>query len=161
MENKLCRTGKEKDLLSLPPRDRYFKFIIFYRLIFNIFYFLLFYFSSLFILSLCSLLPFWLILLYFVTVMVARIHLTNMPLVEDGKSYRRIFGVYGLGVAAIPILNHTLCVFVILTQEQIGFFHIRPRAWSRDISDLQITMRLTSSTSQSLKWASSLLEWHL
>ena len=79
--------------------------------------------------------------------MVARIHLTNMPLVEDGKSYRRIFGVYGLGVAAIPILNHTLCAFVMLTQEQIGFFHIRPRAWSRDISDLQITMRLTSSTS--------------
>ena len=35
-------------------------------------------------------------------VMVARIHLTNMPLVEDGKIYRRIFGGYGLGVAAIP-----------------------------------------------------------
>ena len=136
-------------------------YISFYWMIFIIFSFLSFYFSSSINLSLCSLLPFWLILLYFVTVMVARIHLTNMPLVEDGKSYRRIFGVYGLGVAAIPILNHTLCVFVILTQEQIGFFHIRPRAWSRDISDLQITMRLTSSTSQSLKWASSLLEWHL
>ena len=41
-------------------------------------------------------------------VMVARIHLTDMPLVEDGKIYRRIFGGYGLGVAAIPFIKSQL-----------------------------------------------------
>ena len=100
----------EKDLLSLPPRNRKFNFISFYWTTFIIFSFLLFYFSSSIILSLCSLLPFWLLLLYFVTVMVARIHLTNMPLVEDGKIYRRIFGGYGLSVAAIPFIeSHLVC----------------------------------------------------
>ena len=78
--------------------------------------------------------------------MVARIHLTNMPLVEDGKIYRRIFGGYGLSVAAIPYFKSHLVCFCYINP---GADRVLPHQTSgreQGFSDLQITMRFTSST---------------
>jgi len=92
--------------------------------------------------------------------MVARIHLTNMPLVEDGKIYRRIFGGYGLSVAAIPYFKSHLVCFCYINP---GVDRVLPHQTSGlewEFSDMQITMHLTGSTLYGLKWASSFCKWH-
>jgi hypothetical protein len=87
-------------------RRRIYWLIVNFNTIFIIIILFFFFIYFVFVFSFAIVAP----LSYFVTVMVARIHLADIPLVEDSKIYRRIFGGYGFSVAAIPFVkSHLVC----------------------------------------------------